>query len=140
LLRLDVQQARIGGTAMTPDEKAIRAVIERWMQATAAGDLDTVLGLMTDDIVFMVPGKEPFGKEAFAQSSKAMSGVTFEGQSSPVEIKVLGDWAYVRNHITVKTVSKAGGETKTRSGYTLSIFTRRPDGSWLLARDANLLS
>jgi uncharacterized protein (TIGR02246 family) len=125
---------------MTPDEKAIRDAIERWMRATAAGDLDTVLGLMTDDVVFMVPGKEPFGKEAFAQSSKGMTGVKFEGKSSPVEIKVLGDWAFVRNHIDLKVIPKAGGETKTRSGYTLSIFTRGSDGSWRLARDANLVS
>lgn len=125
---------------MTADEKAIRAAIERWMRATAAGDLDTVLGLMTDDVVFMVPGKEPFGKEAFAQSSKAMSGVTFEGKSSPVEIKVLGDWAFVRNRIDLKVIPKAGGETKARSGYTLSIFARGSDGSWRLARDANLVS
>ena len=28
-------------------------------------DLATVLSLMTDDVVFMVPGQEAFGKEAF---------------------------------------------------------------------------
>jgi uncharacterized protein (TIGR02246 family) len=125
---------------MSADEQAIRDVMDRWMRATAAGDLDTVLGLMTDDVVFMVPGKEPFGKQAFAQSSRAMEGVRFEGKSEPAEIKVMGDCAYVRNHITVKVIKKAGGESKTRSGYTLTIFTRRPDGTWLLARDANLLT
>jgi len=124
---------------MSTDEQAIRAVIDRWMKASAAGDLDTVLSLMTDDVVFMVPGKEPFGKEAFAQSSRAMEGMKVQGESHPAEIKVAGDWAFVRNRITVKVTPKAGGETKTRSGYTLTLFTRGPDGAWLLSRDANLL-
>ncbi|MBZ9736532.1 SgcJ/EcaC family oxidoreductase [Mesorhizobium sp. CA18] len=51
---------------MTDDATAIRQVVETWMAASRKGDLETVLGLMTDDVVFMVPGKEPFGKEAFA--------------------------------------------------------------------------
>jgi uncharacterized protein (TIGR02246 family) len=122
------------------DEQAIRDVIQRWMKASAAGDADTVLSLMTDDAVFMVPGKEPFGKQAFAQSFGALAGMRIEGKSNPVEIKVLGDWAYVRNHIALEMTPKAGGETRRRSGYTLTIFTRKPGGSWLLARDANLLS
>jgi uncharacterized protein (TIGR02246 family) len=125
---------------MSPDEKAIRAVVDRWMKASAAGDLDTVLGLMADDVVFMVPGREPFGKKEFAASSRALQGMRMEGTSTPVEIKVLGDWAYLRNHITVTLTAESGGETRTRSGYTLTIMTRRPDGSWVLSRDANLLS
>ena len=49
---------------MTDDERAIRQVIETWMQASRDGDTATVLSLMTEDAVFMVPGREPFGKEA----------------------------------------------------------------------------
>ncbi len=57
---------------MTEDEAAIRQLVQRWFEATRDGDLDTVLGLMTEDVVFMVPGKEPFGKEQFAAASRAM--------------------------------------------------------------------
>ena len=120
------------------DEQAIRDVIEQWMRATQAGDAKTVLGLMTDDVVFMTVGREPFGKEAFAQASRTMQGMKIEGVSNPVEIKVLGDWAFVRNHITV-TMTPPGGTASTRSGYTLTIFTKQADGSWKLSRDANLL-
>ena len=45
------------------DERAIRELVATWMTASQAGDIDTVLGLMTDDVVFMVPGHEPFGKD-----------------------------------------------------------------------------
>ena len=46
---------------MTDDERAIRQVVETWMEASKSGNLATVLSLMTDDLIFMVPGGEPFG-------------------------------------------------------------------------------
>jgi len=32
------------------------------------------------------------------------------------------------------------GGAKSRAGYTLTILRKQPDGRWLLARDANLLT
>ena len=49
---------------MTEDERAIRELIATWMRASMAGDTETVLSLMADDVVFMVAGQEPFGKQA----------------------------------------------------------------------------
>lgn len=51
---------------MNKDEQAICDLVETWLAATKKGDLATVLSLMADEVVFMVPGQEPFGKEAFA--------------------------------------------------------------------------
>jgi len=124
---------------MTDDERAIRALIETWMTASQSGDVDTVLGLMSDDVVFMVPGREPFGKEAFANASRGMSGMRMEGTSEIRELKVLGDWAYLRNHVTM-TMTPPGGKPMRRAGYTLTILRKEPDGKWRLARDANLLT
>ena len=42
---------------MTEDEQAIRELIATWMRASMAGDTDTVLSLMADDVVFMVAGR-----------------------------------------------------------------------------------
>jgi uncharacterized protein (TIGR02246 family) len=124
---------------MTDDERAIRDLVATWMAASQAGDVDTVLGLMADDVVFMVPGREPFGKAEFAASAQAMKGVRFEGASDIHEIKVLGDWAYLRNYLSV-TVTPPGGEPIRRAGYTLTILRKGPNGKWLLARDANLVT
>jgi uncharacterized protein (TIGR02246 family) len=124
---------------MTEDERAIREVIATWMRASAAGDTATVLSLMTDDVVFMVPGRDPFGKEAFAAASNAMQGATIDGTSDIREIEVLGDWAYVRSHLEV-AVTPPGIPAVRRKGYTLSIFRKGSDGRWRLARDANLLA
>jgi uncharacterized protein (TIGR02246 family) len=124
---------------MTDDERAIRDLVATWMAASQAGDLQTVLGLMTDDVVFMVPGREPFGKEVFAPGAQGMKDVRMQGESDIRELAVLGDWAYLRNHLTV-TMTPPGGKPVRRAGYTLTILHKQPDGRWLLARDANLLA
>jgi uncharacterized protein (TIGR02246 family) len=124
---------------MSPDERAIRELVDTWMKASRAGDTETVLGLMSDDVIFMVPGREPFGKQTFAANSRSMDGVKLEGSADIRELKVLGDWAYLRNFIEI-TVTPPGGETVRRSGFTLTILRKEPDGRWVLARDANLVS
>ena len=124
---------------MSDDERAIRDLIATWMSASQAGDTDTVLSLMTDDVVFMVPGKEPFGKAAFAVASQDMKDVRIEGTSEIREVEVLGDWAYLRGHLQVAVTTPAGN-TVRRAGYTLTILRKEPDGKWRLARDANLVS
>ncbi len=122
---------------MSDDERAIRDLVATWMRASREGDFRTVLGLMADDALFMIPGRDPFGKEAFAAMSNGMKNVRFEGTVDIRELKVLGDWAYLRNYLTI-TVTPAGGEATRRTGYVLTIL-RKEGGRWLLARDANLL-
>jgi uncharacterized protein (TIGR02246 family) len=124
---------------MSPDERAIRDLVENWMKASRAGDTATVLSLMSDDVIFMVPGREPFGKEAFAANSQSMKGFRLEGSADIRELKVLGDWAYLRNFIEI-TVTPPGGAPVRRSGSTLTILRKGTDGKWVLARDANLVS
>lgn len=124
---------------MEQDEKEIRELIERWMAATKAGDTETVLSLMTDDVVFLVPGKRPFGKEAFAKASgeQADSSIEFDGKSEILELNITGDLAYTITKLSV-TTRNDGKEVMRRSGHTLSIL-KKENGKWLLARDANLL-
>lgn len=124
---------------MSPDERAIRDLVDTWMKASRTGNTATVLSLMSDDVIFMVPGREPFGKDAFAASSQSMKGFRLEGSADVRELKVVGDWAYLRNFIEI-TVTPPGGTPVRRSGYTLTIFRKGDDGKWLLTRDANLVS
>lgn len=122
---------------MSPDERAIRELVDTWMAASRAGDTAAVLKLMSDDVIFMVPGREPFGKQTFAANSRSMDGVRLDGTADIRELKVLGDWAYLRNFIEI-TITPPGGAPVRRSGYTLTILRKVPDGTWVLARDANL--
>src|SRR5689334_25372597 len=87
-------------TTMSNDEQEIRQLVATWIEATKAGDTDTVLSLMADDVVFLVTGQPPMiGKAAFAAAMRAQSGQgerpKFEGKSEVQEVEVLGDWAYM---------------------------------------------
>jgi len=128
---------------MNNDERQIRELIATWMAATQAGDANKVLSLMTDDVVFLVTGAAPFGKQKFAETmAPASPGAPrphFEGHSEIQEITVLGDWAYVWTRLTVVVTPPGGGPTTTRAGHTLSVL-RKTGGRWLLARDANMLA
>jgi hypothetical protein len=48
---------------MQNEEAAIRKLVDTWLAASQTGDLATVLSLMADDVIFMVPGKQPFWKK-----------------------------------------------------------------------------
>ena len=124
---------------MTDDESAIRDLIAAWMKASMEGDIQTVLELMTDDVVFMVPGREPFGKTLFASSTEGIDDLKIEGTSEVRELRVLGNWAFARTRLKV-SMTPPGSAPIRREGYTLTIFQKQPDGRWLLARDANLLA
>ena len=124
---------------MTDDERAIRGMVEQWLAASRAGDLDTLLSLMTDDVIFMVPDSKPFGKERFAANAVTMKDVKVDAAGTIEELQVLGDWAYLRNFVEV-SITPPNGVISRHSGYTLTILRRQTDGRWQLARDANLVT
>lgn len=124
---------------MSEDERAIRALVDRWMEASRAGDTAAVLELMSDDVLFTVPGREPFGKDEFRATSEAMKDFRVDGRAEVREIEVVGETAWIRNHIDL-TVTPPGGEPMRRSGYTLTILKKGGDGRWRLFRDANLVA
>jgi uncharacterized protein (TIGR02246 family) len=124
---------------MTDDERAIRELVATWMSASRAGDTETVLGLIADDAQFMVVGQEPFGKDVFRAASQPQKDLGVEGTSDIREIRVLGDWAWLRNYLTV-TVTPPGGQPIRRAGWTLAILRKTDPGKWVLVRDANLMT
>src|ERR1051325_9338905 len=124
---------------MTEDERAIRELVETWMDASKAGDIPAVLDLVDQDVLFMPPGREPFGKEEFRAQAQGMRDVDVDGRAQVQEVEVLGDWAWIRSFIEV-TVTPPDGEPVRRSGRTLSILRKGTDGRWRLFRDANLVA
>jgi uncharacterized protein (TIGR02246 family) len=120
------------------DERKIRELLDRWFEATRTGDVDDVLDLMTDDVVFLTPGRAPFGKSQFEQTSRGRP-MQVDGRSEIEELEIVGDLAWMRTRIEL-TMTLPNDELHHRSGHTLSILRKQPDGRWLLARDANLLS
>src|SRR5437773_77199 len=114
---------------MHGDEQAIRDLVHAWLKASTVGDLDHVLTLMSDDVVFLTPGQKPFGKEAFAAASRASQGkVRIEAAGEVQEVAVAGDLAYAWTRLSVSVAPAQGGEPKRLSGYTLTVLRKQPDG------------
>jgi uncharacterized protein (TIGR02246 family) len=123
------------------DEQAIRDLVTTWLNASKAGDTQKVLSLMADDVVFLMPGREPMrGKSAFAASQPPLKQqFDLDASSDIQEIKLFGEWAYVWTKLSVVMTPKTGGTPVKRVGNTLSILEKQA-GTWVIFRDANMLA
>jgi len=125
---------------MQNDEQEIRNLVATWLEASKMGDTEKVLSLMSDDVVFLTCGQPPMrGKAAFAASQAALSQFTIDATSEIQEVRILGDWGYIWTHLSIAVTPKNGGDSIKRAGNTLSIL-RKENGSWVIARDANMLA
>jgi len=124
------------------DEQAIRDLLATWQRAAAESDLSTLAKLVAEDVVFLVPDQPPIeGCEAFMALQREVArrfrlAIALEIR----ELTVTGDWAYCWTQLAVTMTPKDGGAPMKRSGPTLSIFRKQRDGSWVLTRDANLVT
>ena len=75
---------------MTGDARQIRELVDSWIAASKAGDLSTLMEMMTDDVLFITPRRPPFGKAAFASDRESMKGVAIDARSEVQEIEILG--------------------------------------------------
>jgi uncharacterized protein (TIGR02246 family) len=123
------------------DQQQIRALIDAWAEASAAGDLTAQLNLMTPDVAFFTPGREPMRREEFAVGFRAMMEIaTIECRSNVQEITVSGDLAVCWNLLEVFFTPIEGGETRKHAGNVLTALRRGTDGQWRIWRDANFLT
>ena len=88
------------------DERQIRKLIESWIAASNARDLPALMDMMTDDVVFMTPGREPFGRAEFAADVGRMKSVAIDARAQVQELEIFGPRAYIRNHIQVELTSQ----------------------------------
>jgi len=123
---------------MTDDAREIRELIDSWIAASKARDLPALMDMMTDDVVFMTPGRPPFGRAEFAADSERMKGAAIDARAEVQEIEVFGPRAYVRNHIRAE-LTFPGQAPRRMSGYAMIVLRKGADGRWRIARDANLV-
>jgi uncharacterized protein (TIGR02246 family) len=128
--------------AVMNEEQKIRDVIAAWLQATKDGDLAKVLPLMAEDVVFLLPGQPPMrGRDAFsAATGLALKHFRIEGTPDIKEIRIMGDYAYCLNYLSLTLTPLQGGAPQKRAGNIMSLFRKEPDGRWVLFRDANFVA
>ena len=126
---------------MGPDEREVREVHSTWIDAVNAGDLDRLLTLMADDVVFLNPGQSPLGRDGFSANFRvAHQQVRIRCSSELEEVVVIGEVAHTRSRDALSVTPHAGGETTRLAGHRITVYRKQPDGRWLLARDAHTLS
>lgn len=126
---------------MGPDEQEIREVHSAWIDAVNAGDLDRLLTLAAEDVVFLGPGEAPVGRDRFsANFSAAHQQLQIRCSSELEEVVVVGGVAYTRSRDELSASPRAGGEPTHVAGHRITIYRKQPSGRWLLARDAHTLA
>ena len=128
---------------MDPDEAHIRPLIADFMNASIGGDIGAILDMVSEDVVFLLPGQQSIvGETAFGEHLRAITGPAaprIQGHGDVREVQVRGDRAFAWAQLSITLGSPASGRGMTRAGFTLSVF-RRENGRWRLARDANMLT
>ena len=120
------------------DEQAIRELVDTWLEASKKQDLETLLGLLDDDVLFIVPSREPFGKKEFAAGNSEMKDFRMEAAIDIKELQVIGGWAWMRSFLNVSFKTGEADATKL-SGHILTIFKKTAEAKWVIYRDANFV-
>jgi uncharacterized protein (TIGR02246 family) len=127
------QDARVSSEA---DLTAIGKIRESYVAAHNDGDATRLIGLWTDDAVFM-PMDEPTltGKEAIRDHfQEFFDQVPSQVAVTADETRVAGDWAFERGTEAVTMEAEQGREAVRMTVKYLCIFQKQTDGSWKYAR------
>lgn len=124
---------------MQNDEQAIRHLVSTWLTASENGKTEEVLKLMSEDVIFLMPGQPPMRKRDFISGQSALKDVDIQATADIREIKVFGDWAYCWNNLAVSVTPRNGSPPVKRVGNVVSILRKEAD-RWVIFRDANMLT
>jgi len=114
------------------------AAHKAYVDAVNSNDLDTFMGVVTDDIVFQAPGMpEVVGRAAVRSFVEGYLGAfTTRWDKTQRDFVVSGDWAFQRYGYVSTDTSKADGSVTTDTGKGLIVYHREADGVWRVARDS----
>jgi ketosteroid isomerase-like protein len=119
------------------DETA-RHAHEAYSAAINANDLDLLLAMLTEDVVYLAPNEPALVGKAAVRPWVAEYFKEFKThwEKSSLEFVVAGDWAFDRYSYTSIDTPQGGGTPVEDLGKGLSIFHHDADGKWRVARDA----
>lgn len=124
-------------TVMDADDSAHLAH-ENYVAAINSNNLDTLLAVLTEDVVFMAPNTPVMvGKAAALPWLTGYLEAYKTHWDKPVqEFTVIGDWAFERYAYTSTDTPLAGGDAIVDTGWGLVIYHHDDDGVWRVARDS----
>ena len=126
------------GRASSADDAAAHRAHAAYVEAINSNDVECMLAVLTDDVVFMAPGSPVMvGKEALRPWLQGYVDWCETHWEKPVrEFVVNGDWAYERYDWISTDTPRDGSPVVRDTGWGLLLYHRDPDGVWRVARDA----
>lgn len=124
------------GPESETDIAVIRGLFQRYDSTATVGQAEEWMSLLSDDIIWMVPNQPALvGKDAvWGRVGPFFADLNMEHVGAVDEVRVAGDWAYVRGTYTFRVTPKAGGETTEEVGKIVYILGRQTDNSWRITR------
>ena len=116
----------------TPD------IHEEYVEAINSNDVDKLMEIMTDDVVFMAPNSAPvIGAEQLRPWLQGyVDAFKTHWDKTVDEFVVTGDWAFERYSYKSTDTPHAGGDPYIDTGWGIVIYHHDQDGHWRVARDA----
>jgi ketosteroid isomerase-like protein len=123
---------------MSARDSAAHAAHENYVRVINSNNIDSLMSMMTDDVVFLAADSKPIiGKAAVRAWAENYEKAFHTHWDKPVqEFAISGDNAIERYSYTSTDMPVAGGKPIVDTGWGLVIYHRDPDGVWRVSRDA----
>jgi uncharacterized protein (TIGR02246 family) len=143
---LRIEAAQSGIAHLRPDpgkelrmgkpDSEIQELLRAWKTAIAAGDLETISNLVTEDAEFWSNGQAPIiGRQALkAAFAPIVAAYTMNQDFLTDELVVAGECAFMRGLEVNELVSRETGDKTTLRQRAFSIMRRCADGRWRFSR------
>ena len=111
---------------------------DAYVAAVNSNDLATLMGMLTEDVVFLSPNQPAVvGKAAVRPWLEAYLKAFKTHWDKPVhEFVVSREWAFERYSFKSSDTPIGGGPVVDHTGWGLLIYHHDADGKWRVARDA----
>lgn len=119
-------------------DSAAHKAHENYVRVINSNNLDSLMSMMTDDVIFLAADAKPIvGKAAVRAWAEDYEKAFHTHWDKPVqEFTVSGDNAIERYSYTSTDTPIAGGKPVVDTGWGLVIYHRDTDGVWRVSRDA----
>lgn len=111
---------------------------ESYVAAINSNNLDSLLDILTDDVVFMAPNSPVMmGKAALIPWLEGyLAAYKTHWEKTAEEFVITGEWAFERYSYESTDTSLEDGSVHKDTGWGLVIYHHDADGTWRVARDA----
>jgi uncharacterized protein (TIGR02246 family) len=122
------------------DQKAIAELQRRDIEANMALDIEKLLALRTEDIVYLVPGRAPLvGQDAIRNylgeiRSQLANWDMLAYEEDWREVQVVGDFAFQWGTVNIRARQEGERRESEAVRNVMQVLRRQPDGGWKIAR------